>query len=558
MSVDIWKSKLPVTVALFAFVVPVSSSTAQNNSGGKQKATQSETIRRKLQVKEVSVGRIPNEILSSNISTKQDAMSYWRAVDRMGKEWSRRIAVSPDQKRVAVLVERDGKNAVVVDGKEETAFDDIPAKPWFSPDSRRLAYTARRGDLQCMVVDGVEGKSYGLWSGMYPIFSPDSENVAYMAQRGSNTIVVAGFSESRPYRNLRSETPPAIVFSPDSKRYAYSAELGAGQWAVVVDGKEGRVYSSASVPKFSADSRHVLYVARQGKDTFVVVDGIEGPPFVDIPYGEGQFSPDGKRVAYQARITNGLYVLMTDGQASKPYAHIESSTSYFSPDSRRITFAANKGGKACVVIDGKESPEYDGIAEMPLFSPDGRRVAHAPKRGWSTFVVLDGAEGKKYGDIYHLTFSPDSKHLAYATVWRLSAFVVQDGKEGPSHLLGRVDGSLMEIIFSPDSQRLAYHISTAGKAGQVVVDGVKSGHFEFIKHGNLRFSPDSKHVAYWAATFSGAWRVFVDGESTGNYDAPFGDSKLMFDGPDSLYALAQRGNEILRLEIKIPASQTPQ
>ncbi len=454
------------------------------------------------------------------------------------------------------MVKRDGKWLLVIDGKEGQAFDDIASRPWFSPNSERLACVVKQNDSQNMLVDGVKGNNYEPWSGMYPIFSPDSKRLAYVARRGSNTLVVIEAAESKPYRSLRSETPPAIVFSPDSKHYAYSAELTAGQWSVVRDGKEGKLYDSVSLPTFSSDSKRVLYVARQGNDQFVVLDGIEGPPFSNIPFG--QFSPDGKRVTYQAQLTNGLWVLMVDGSASKAYEHIEISPSYFSSDSKRVSFAAKKKGKACVVIEGKESPKYDGIAEMPLFSPDSSRVAFAAARGGSTFMVLNGVEGKKYADIYHPVFSPDSKHLAYAAVRRLSAFVVRDDKEGTSHLLGRVDGSLMEIAFSPDSQRLAYHISTAGKAVQVVVDNVKSQRFEFIKHGNLKFSPDSRHVAYWAATFAGTWRVFVDGESTGNYDGPFHDSKLMFDGPDSLYALAQRGNEILRLEIKIPASHTPQ
>jgi Tol biopolymer transport system component len=542
------------TVTLVFLLTSVAFTIAQSDSPAPPPAKQSKPVLGKLEVKEVTLGRIPKEMLFSGIATKRDAPGYWQAVDKIGREWLSRVAVSRDQKRVAVVVKRDGRSVVVVDGKEEIAFDDISAIPWFSPDSRRLAYVAKRGDLQCMVVDGVKGQSYEVWSGMYPIFSPDSKNVAYMARRGSNTVVVLGVSESKPYRGIRSETPPAIVFSPDSKRFAYAAELGDQKWTVVVDGAEGKVYDSVTIPVFSPDSSHVLHTARRGKNEFVVVDGFEGPPFSDINEGLFPFSPDGKRVAYQAQLTDGNYVLVADGQPSKPYEHIEFSASYFSPDSQHVVFAARKGNKVCVVLDGKESPDCDGIAEMPLFSPDSKHMAYAAAKGWSASMILDGVTGKKYGDIYHHVFSPDSKHLAYAAVRGLSAFVVQDGKEGPSHLLADVDGSLMEIVFSPNSKRLAYHISVAGRASRVVVDGTKSALYERIEHGSLKFSSDSKHVAYWAAPFSGEWRVYVDGLSTGKYDGALFRSELVFDGPDSLHALAQRGDQILRLDIKIPSS----
>lgn len=381
-------------MALFVAFASLISASAQSNAVGSQKPKQSETINRKLEVKEISLGRIPDEMLLSNVSFKRNSTSYWKAVDRIGRAWLERVAVSPDQRRVAIVVKRDGKSLLVVDGKEGPAFDDIASSPWFSPNSERLACVVKRGDLQSIVVDAMEGKSYEPWSGMYPIFSPDSKRLAYVARRGSNTLVVVEAAESKPYRSLRSETPPAIVFSPDSKHYAYSAELTAGQWTVVMDGKEGKLYDSVSLPRYSPDSKRVLYVARQGNDQFVVVDGIEGPRFSDIPYGEGRFSPDGKRVAYQAQQSNRLWVLMVDGSASKEYDHIETSHSYFSPDSKRLSFAAKSKGKARVVIDGKESPEYDGIVEMPLFSPDSSRVAYAAARGGSAFMVLDGGKAK--------------------------------------------------------------------------------------------------------------------------------------------------------------------
>jgi hypothetical protein len=129
--------------------------------------------------------------------------------------------------------------------------------------------------------------------------------------------------------------------------------------------------------------------------------------------------------------------------------------------------------------------------------------------------------------------------------------VVRDGKEGLRHWLGQVEGSLMELVFSPDSQRLAYYVTTAKKAKQVVVDEAVDETYERIHHGSLVFSPDSRHVAYWAKPFAGRWRIYVDGESTDEYDSPFPWSRLEFNGANVLHAVAERNDDIIRLEIDI-------
>ncbi len=46
----------------------------------------------------------------------------------------------------------------------------------------------------------------------------------------------------------------------------------------------------------------------------------------------------------------------------------------FSPDGKRIAYEACQGGKRHVVIDGIKGPGYDWI-DRPRFSPDGRKVA---------------------------------------------------------------------------------------------------------------------------------------------------------------------------------------
>jgi hypothetical protein len=70
-----------------------------------------------------------------------------------------------------------------------------------------------------------------------------------------------------------------------------------------------------------------------------------------------------------------------------------------SPDGKRVAYGARVGNKWFVVVDGKEKKQYDGIGKGSLiFSPDGKRVAYGAEVGDKWFVVVDGKEEKQYDD----------------------------------------------------------------------------------------------------------------------------------------------------------------
>ncbi len=163
------------------------------------------------------------------------------------------IRISPDGRRVAYTVSREGKWRVVVDGVEPKASNmvepkasaPIEGKPYdrvssiqFSPDGAKIAYLASRDGLEFLVVDGVEGRTY-----------PD-----------------------------RGDSPFPITFSPDGRRAAYIVP-GFPRWRIVVDGIEPREYHAISEPVFSPDGRHVAFAAALGKRWRVVVDGVEGETY---------------------------------------------------------------------------------------------------------------------------------------------------------------------------------------------------------------------------------------------------------------------------------------
>ena len=80
---------------------------------------------------------------------------------------------------------------------------------------------------------------------------------------------------------------------------------------------------------FSADKKSMAYVAGDGNENYVVVDGAEGPAFDDV-YDLG-FSPVGSRLAYGAR--RGLEHFVVEGAKEHgPYENIQRGSLVFRPD----------------------------------------------------------------------------------------------------------------------------------------------------------------------------------------------------------------------------------
>ncbi len=199
------------------------------------------------------------------------------------------IRVSPDQRRVALKITAGGKERVLVDGKPGPDYDTVTLVA-FSPDSQRVGYLATRNGRQFVVIDGAEGKAYEAWDRMYFRFSPDSRRVAFRARIGASAVMVIDGVEGKPYKSIGPQEWPD-VFSPDSKRTAYAGEIGGGPWATVVDGVEGKPYRSIDSLQFSPDSRRVLYEASRGNAYFVVVDGIEDRVRTGFASRFGPFQP---------------------------------------------------------------------------------------------------------------------------------------------------------------------------------------------------------------------------------------------------------------------------
>ena len=514
-------------------------------------------VQGQLEVKEVPLAKVPKDMRREAIPDRvKDWNAYSKFADRMERAWFERFEGSPDRRRVVFVDHQDDGWVAIIDGKPGKKYDAI-SNVNFSPDSKRVAYCAEQNGSKFLVVDRVESKPYSRESDMYAIFSPDSQRVAFMARKAGRNFVVIDGVEGKPYASIRKGglTP---IFSPNSKRFAYAAEISDEKWVMVLDGVESKTYGGVDDPFFSPDSQHVMFKAWRNSRELVVIDGVEGPEvdgLVHVPIGPGApFSPDSKRTAYST-LGRGKEFVIADGKAGPEYDHVKWDSLFFSSKSQ-LAYSAKTGNDAFVVVDDKviTIPGHKGMDPAIVFSPDGTHVAYVGSRGLKSFVVLDGAEGAPtHNTIPKPVFSPDSKRLAYAQNG-FSATVVVDGKPGPKHAIGEIS----DLIFSPDSQHVAYRVYMSFKvsAARVVIDGQESPLWGDVEFGSLSFSPDSKHVAYWATPLSSSGhKVVVGNLSTPAYpDIPF-QTRPVFDGKDSLHALAIRGEDMLLLQIKIPSAE---
>ncbi len=130
---------------------------------------------------------------------------------------------SPDGSKFAFIVDRDGKQAVLLNGDLSPFYDSISFM-MFSPDSRRFAYGARVGSDEIVVLDGLPGVIYD-W-----VLSPK-------------------------------------FFTPDSKYFVYKARITEGDF-LVFNEEEGKIYDQIYTPFVNSDESALIFYARRDQEVF--------------------------------------------------------------------------------------------------------------------------------------------------------------------------------------------------------------------------------------------------------------------------------------------------
>lgn len=133
------------------------------------------------------------------------------------------FVASPDGKRFAYILKKEGRESVVLDASAGASYDAITFLS-FSPDGKRFAYGAKLNGHEMVVLDGREGKLYD-WIFTPRSFSPDSRYFYYKARTGEGDILVFNDRESRAYDRIYE---PFV--SADGSSLIYYGLVGDAVW----------------------------------------------------------------------------------------------------------------------------------------------------------------------------------------------------------------------------------------------------------------------------------------------------------------------------------------
>ena len=422
------------------------------------------------------------------------------------------LKVSRNGRTVAYTNNVDGKQVVIVNGKEESAqYKQLGAYyVTLSPDGKHLAYVVHddQEDRLFAVIDGVASEHYQDIGFGTPIFSDDSQSVAYAASSEGKWFVVLDGQEGDKYDYIDARS---LIFRPDGRTLAYAAKVD-DKWFVINGDKKGEPYDEILVGSlcFSPDGKHFVYGARSGEKWTIVLDDVAGQEYFSVYVDKDGFSPDSKHLAYLAADDKSGFVVL-DGQELKHYWGIGYGSAVFSPDSQRLAYAA--------ILKGHEHTEEEELAG------EGHDD-HEEEEEWC--VVVDGEEGTIYNGVTPPVFSPDNQRVAYFA-W--------------------------SIADEPGSQRASSSEQADNAIWALVLDGVKYREkYDNIGMNTLVFSPDSKHVAF-VAKAGDKLTVVVDGKQGKLYDGVvasllFGGN-VSFDPDGTLRYVAIEGEDVLLVEEKI-------
>ncbi|MDP0499317.1 MAG: thioredoxin-like domain-containing protein [Verrucomicrobiota bacterium JB022] len=323
--------------------------------------------------------------------------------------------------------------------------------------SGRVSAVVRQGSRMAVSIDGEVGPRFD----------------RFLGAKGQPMIGRSQF----PAVEGQDKLDHPVLFSPDGKRHAYIALQGE-EYVVVVDGKEvhrgaysiGTIGSSPVTIQFSPQGKHYWFIAShepKGKDRgyYLFMDGKLVPErLLTRDATAMRFSEDDSRYA----LLVGRGNLIVNGKATDYSAYPHS----FLPNGKLVS--VNDSG---TLLDGKVlHPQL----RQPVVSSTGRVAGVVSDGVWLDGKILPGTDGAET-----VQFSPDGKRVvvhgrASSAMWQWL-----DGKRSPNYqsfkAFEQVDGRPVYARFTADSSRC---ISLAFQGGLLfpLVNGEESDGYEFVDH----------------------------------------------------------------------------
>ena len=268
----------------------------------------------------------------------------------------------------------------------------------------------------------------------------------------------------------------------------------------------GPPYDDVTMPTFSADGQHLIFIGKRERFWHVVIDGQEGAQ----PYRQVNLvflSADGKRSVVLAKRDGKTYVLVNGQEQPDPYDIYLNLPNEFVVDSpgkyaQHFVLIGWRAGKWRTLVDGKENDAASEIKRPVRMAPDGTLSAWVSKQEEGPWqVIVDGAvraESKR--EISRAAVSHDGKQLVYTA---------DAGSAG--YVLVTPDGSTVDGLYDPKDGDSPRWLQFLGQSTHwiAVVQLLKDSKWHYVVDGTVgppadvlgdfRSTPDGAHWTYGGA-----------------------------------------------------------
>ncbi|MDQ8202870.1 choice-of-anchor tandem repeat GloVer-containing protein [Pelagicoccus sp. SDUM812003] len=225
-------------------------------------------------------------------------------------------------------------------------------------------------------------------------------------------------------QNESRQTARYFQLSPDGSRWAAARYLQGGNgavWHVIVDGIMGPEYPMIENPEFSASGEHFYYVARNGRNAFLVFDGMEYGPYSNV--SQIVSSDSGQSIAWfgQGQYESGIYVngmLKTPTESYGPQTALK-----FHPGTEDLIYTNQAQNQLQLQVGEQSFPIHGRQQGEPVISSDASRAAlvgqfhaHGEQPGSQLWIdgenISLGEDALTVDPAFWMGFSPDNKHFA--------------------------------------------------------------------------------------------------------------------------------------------------